>query len=183
MEQPAAADLELSEFEAIRVRADLGDVQAKHQLAAIIRQNPAHFAGQLDLKAICLETMARVLSGGDQSLKAEIDQRFAERLQSRDELTPPADLMQRMLVDVAAITDLRAIAFAVHSQQAEYSEETSNAFMAVSNKARAASGVLWKKLPHRSSSGIRSGGPPLRMKPKKRISGGPSNRATRSGGR
>ncbi|HBJ33830.1 MAG TPA: hypothetical protein DDZ51_03500 [Planctomycetaceae bacterium] len=174
MEKPPPKSLSLAEFETLRVHADLGNDQAKQQLATIIRQNPAHFAGLLDMKAVCVETMSRALSGGDPSLKADIDKLFAERLRSRDESTPPANVMQRMLVDVAAITDLRAMAFATHSHQAEFSEETSNAFMAVANKAQAASGILWKKL-HWRPTPIISGGPPLRMKPKRRISGGPRN--------
>ena len=52
MEQPAAADLAWSELETIRVPADLGDVQAKHQVAAIARYDPAIFATWLHKMAI-----------------------------------------------------------------------------------------------------------------------------------
>ncbi len=56
MEQPAAADLARSELETIRVPADLGDVQAKHQVAAIVRHDPAHFAIWLHIMAIRMES-------------------------------------------------------------------------------------------------------------------------------
>ncbi len=160
----------------------MGDAQAKTLLAALIRQQPALFASLLDMKAICLETISRALSRGDELLKRDIDEQFAERLKSFENLKPglPADAMQQMLVDVAAITDLRAIALATHAQQPEYSEKMSHAFMAISNKARAAARMVSRKLIRRPAPEFGSGGPPLRMTPKKQISGGPSNWAARN---
>ncbi len=177
MEQSQPSDLSFADFEAIRMRAIMGDGQATEQLAAMIRQDPAHFASMLDMKAICLETMSRALSRGDELLKRDIDEQFAERLKDFENLKSgrPADAMQQMLVDVAAITDLRAIALAANAQQPEYSEKTSNAFMAIANKARAAARIVSRKLIQRPAPKFGSGGPPLRLKSKNSISGAPPN--------
>jgi hypothetical protein len=177
MDQSQPSDLSYADFEAIRMRAIMGDGEATAFLAEMIRQKPADFAALLDMKAICLETMSRALSRGDELLKRDIDEQFAERLRDFENLKSgrPADAMQQMLVDVAAITDLRAIALAAHAQQPEYSEKTSEAFMVIANKARAAARIVSGKLLRRPAPKFGSGGPPLRLKSRNRISGAPPN--------
>jgi len=184
MEQPTPPGqtppgLSFADFEAIRLRSIMGDDQAYEHLAGIIRQNPGHFAGQLDIKAICLETMSRAIARHDKSLKRDVDQRFAERLK-RFETDHPVDAMQRMLADVAAITALRAAAFEVYSQQPEHSDRASQAFMTIASKARAAGGVASKELWRPGTPVVLASGPAKTGKPKVRFRGQPRKWAAAS---
>lgn len=177
MEQPTPPDptpphLSFADFEAIRLRSIMGDDQANEQLAGIIRQNPGHFAGLLDIKAICLETMSRAIAWHDEPLKRDVDGMFAERLKGF-EPDHPVDAMQRMLVDIAAITDLRAMAFAAHSQQPEHSDKASQAFMAIASKARAAAVVAAKELRRPDKPAVLASGPATAGKPEVRFRGRP----------
>jgi len=176
MEQPTSPDLSFADFEAIRLRSIMGDDQAKEQLVGIIRQHPGHFAGLLDMKAICLETMSRAIARHDEPLKQDVDHRFAERLK-RFETGHPVDAMQRMLADVAAITTLRAAAFEVYSQQPEHSDKASQAFMTIASKARAAGVVASKELWRPGTPVVLASGPAKTGKAKVRFRGQPRRRA------